>query len=150
MRLSEYQERAAGTAGGEHRRERAILGFYGELFEAQGLAGPQLVDELGDRAWYLAEICTTHGLQLEEVAGCTIQSMGRHWLAESRKKYLRGDYEEPEYIERVFVGVASEWARLQRECWAARVTLSFVLERNIAKLADRQRRGVIRGDGGER
>jgi hypothetical protein len=151
MTLSDYQQLAARTAGGGHRRERAILGFYGEFFEAQDARGERLADELGDRAWYLAEICTSHGLKLAQCDGHHgIRHGHRGALAEARKKHLRGDYDEEEYLRRVAHAVATEWARLQQECWAARVTLDFVMERNIAKLEDRQRRGVIGGEGDDR
>lgn len=148
MQLSDYQRAAARTAGGEHRRERAILGFYGELHEGWETAAGLRVPELGDRAWYLAEICTSHDLNLDEL----VSTGERHWygrgaLAEARKKHLRGDYDEDEYLRRVGAAVATEWSRLQQECWACRTTLSAVLEHNIAKLADRAERGVIQGDG---
>ena len=150
MNLSDYQTLAARTAGGDHRQTRAILGYYGELHEAEGCAGDALVGELGDRLWYLAEICTTHDLKLSECTNMSREWRNRGWLAEARKKHLRGDFGEAEYRVRVAGGGHNEMARLAGECWRAGTTVEHVAERNIAKLADRAARGVISGDGGER
>lgn len=144
-----YQKAAERTAGGEHRRERAVLGFYGELLEYIESDSHSRVDELGDIAWYLAEICTSHGLKLQKCVYLGVRRP-RSALAEARKKHLRGDYGEDEYLRRVAHAVSSAWAWVQGEAWGNRVTLDYVLERNIAKLADRAERGVISGDGGER
>jgi len=71
-------------------------------------------------------------------------------VAGAIKKYLRGDYDEDELIERVS-GEAGDvlwyWARLLDEL---DLEASDVMEKNADKLFDRKERGEIRGDGDNR
>lgn len=81
MTLNEYQQAALKTAGGQERKARAILGVCGEAgelaeVEKKRLRGDygadearrRIVNEAGDVLWYLAELCTVHGIELEDVA----------------------------------------------------------------------------------
>lgn len=142
----EYQAMAAQTASGDHREERSILGYYGELHEYDDRASRNVkLGELGDRAWYLAEICTAHGLDLERVLDYPPTHHAQ--IAESRKKWLRGDYDRVEYLRRLCGGVSHAWELLQRDIRQAGLSLSEVLRANHDKLKSRKERGVIMGDG---
>ena len=152
--IDEYQRRAALTASGFFRAERAVLGYCGETFEHQEdvmLNGENadVIGELGDRFWYLSEICTSHNLSLFGVITGDL-STAPSQIPEARKKWLRGDYDQAEYTLRLSGGVRSAWAFAWDECEAAGLALSTVLQANLDKLADRQERGKIHGDGGKR
>lgn len=71
-------------------------------------------------------------------------------VAGAFKKYLRGDYDEDEFRDRL-VGEAGDvlwyWTRLLDEC---DLDAKEVMEKNADKLFDRKDRGVIQGDGDNR
>ena len=88
MQLDDYQQQAQQTAGGESRRERAILGLLGEAGEVaecckKHLRGDydeaefrrRLRGELGDLLWYLAEPCTVFGFSLGAVARLNLMKL---------------------------------------------------------------------------
>ena len=104
MTLTDYQQLAARTASGGHRRERAILGLCGETGE----------------------------------------------VAEVRKKYLRGDYDDGEFHRRLIGELGDVLWYLAECCTAHGIGLEVVAEQNIAQLEDRAARGVIGGEGDDR
>lgn len=87
MKAIEYQQQAARTLIDKPDREytdaeimtvwnaTGLAGEAGEvvdyikkaIFHQHGLDIPTLVDELGDVMWYVAAICTTLGIDLEDV-----------------------------------------------------------------------------------
>jgi len=71
-------------------------------------------------------------------------------VAGAFKKYLRGDYDEDEFHDRL-VGEAGDvlwyWVRLLDEHG---IDAADVMEKNADKLFDRKERGVIQGDGDNR
>lgn len=148
MNLDTYQQAAANTAGGEHREERAFLGIYGEL-EEYANDQDRDTDELGDVAWYLADLCTVYRWSLDSLM---FESEPGHRvnLAEARKKYLRGDYDVREYENRLRAGIATKWRWLEDECRRRHISLDIILRDNIHKLEGRKQRGTITGDGHDR
>lgn len=71
-------------------------------------------------------------------------------VAEVRKKYLRGDYNDDEFCRRLVGELGDALWYVAEVCNAHGLSLEDVAERNVAKLADRAERGVISGDGEER
>ena len=67
-----------------------------------------------------------------------------------RKKYLRGDYDEDEYRRRMRKEVGDLQWQVAELCTAHGWSLEDIARENLAKLADRAERGVIRGDGDDR
>lgn len=106
MNFVEYQDNAARTSGGAGRTYDGIEGSLGErrmMVACLGLAGeagelldhikkavghghklePVLVEkEIGDVLWYVAELCTSLGLDLADVA--------EHNIAKLRARYPAG------------------------------------------------------------
>lgn len=95
MQLNEYQQLAQRTAN--HNQEFALanwgLGITGEAGEVADLIKKsvfhnhvvdkvEIQKELGDVMWYLAQIATTAGLTLEEIATANIEKL--------RKRYPNG------------------------------------------------------------
>ncbi len=101
MTGNEYQKLAARTIG-EKRNERdmltlAALGLCGEsgevcdhikkyLYHGHELKKEELIKELGDVAWYLAEAATALEIPLEEVFEKNIEKL--------KKRYPEGFSEE--------------------------------------------------------
>jgi len=89
MKIKEYQESAAATANstlGTMRPVVACMGLAGEAGEfvdeykkVVGHGHPideaKLKKELGDVAWYIAELCTAHGWCMDEVLSANIQKL---------------------------------------------------------------------------
>ena len=103
MTLDDYQRAAAQTAGGNHRKERAILGVIGEAGEVaecckKHLRGDydereflrRLRDELGDLLWYVAEACTVYGFSMGAVARLNVDKLRDRAL----RGVIRGDGDE--------------------------------------------------------
>jgi len=85
MNFNEYQEYAEATSGAYgdgqsiHRQTLASLALAGEVGElcnlmkkkvAHGhdISAERISDELGDVLWYVAEVASAHGLDLDTVA----------------------------------------------------------------------------------
>ena len=88
MTFDDYQTDAAMTAVGRFRKVRAVLGLADEAGEVCGVRKKmyrgdfdeaeyqrRLKAELGDVLWYLAEVCTTHGISLEVVAAANLDKL---------------------------------------------------------------------------
>jgi len=92
MDLNEYQQLAHATSAFEHNDAQrdnvlmATLGLCGEsgevadllkkhYFHGHPLDRTQLINELGDVAWYLAELCTAFNILLSEVVGGNITKL---------------------------------------------------------------------------
>ena len=100
MTLNEYQKLAARTINGklsrEQQREHALFGLPAEVGEITGLYQKQLqghpIDpdavkkEIGDVMWMVAELCTSLGMEMDEVGEANIDKL--------RKRYPEGFSEE--------------------------------------------------------
>ena len=90
MTINEYQMLAMTTANKELSRtqmlENGVMGLCGEageaidlvkkhLFHGHELKRDELIKELGDVAWYLAESCAALGVELEEVLTLNIEKL---------------------------------------------------------------------------
>jgi NTP pyrophosphatase (non-canonical NTP hydrolase) len=90
MNFNEYQELAARTLSTEKGVELTLvnmsMGLVGEsgetvdymkkvLFQGHEFNVEKLASELGDVLWYLAGMCTTLNINLEEVAEYNIQKL---------------------------------------------------------------------------
>jgi len=93
MTLNEYQQLAHRTSAIQVSHNivynhvmMATLGLCGESgevadllkkhhFHGHPLTRTQLIEELGDVAWYLAELCTAFHLTLDEVAASNIEKL---------------------------------------------------------------------------
>lgn len=95
MDFAEYQARAGRTAGmnqAEGRLAVAALGLTGEAGEVAELVKKhlghghkleksQVVNELGDVLWYVAEVCNALGIKLNEVAQVNVTKLQRRYPA---------------------------------------------------------------------
>ncbi len=94
MTINEYQMLAMTTANKELSRtqmlENGVMGLCGEageaidlvkkhLFHGHELKRDELIKELGDVAWYLAESCTALGVELEEVLTLNIEKLKKRY-----------------------------------------------------------------------
>ena len=94
MTINEYQILAMTTANKELSRtqmlENGVMGLCGEageaidlvkkhLFHGHELKRDELIKELGDVAWYLAESCTALGVELEEVLTLNIEKLKKRY-----------------------------------------------------------------------
>ena len=92
--FAQYQEAARKTAGaggeGDSRLYIATLGLAGEAGEFANLvkkwkghkhetSDDDLRDELGDILWYMAEICSVCGLDLNEVAAQNVEKLKKRY-----------------------------------------------------------------------
>ena len=94
MKINEYQELAMTTLNKELSEKdvliNGVMGLCGESGEAidlvkkwlaQGheLDKDKLISEIGDVAWYIAEIATALGVTLEEVLERNIEKLKRRY-----------------------------------------------------------------------
>lgn len=94
MKIDEYQKLAARTtnlnASIKERLALAGLGLGGESGEVQDiikkslghgheLDKDEIIGELGDTMWYIAEVCTILGLPLSYVLGYNIDKLERRY-----------------------------------------------------------------------
>ncbi len=180
MKISEYQYSARLTAVYPPNQNYPAFGLGGEwgelgekLLDAAVLnleGAAEIVKEAGDVLWYVANLCSDLDVEMESLAeagpdadfskfvdsnavepylaGCG--RVGK--VLESVKKAIRDDggvitpvrkatiVEALTQLMRHLVGVL--------DCFNA--SLNLVAERNIAKLRDRQQRGVLQGEGDNR
>lgn len=130
-----------------------LLGLASELGEYLvsriGKDDPPVdISELGDIAWYIAQLATECGIHLEDTYSRTYSNEGVILMnvMGSVKKFIR-DGSAPNWAELVSMC----WGWLYSEAWAFDRGLNTeVLPANLAKLADRKARGVIQGSGDNR
>lgn len=94
MQLSEFQAASGRTSGGpqatQEQRFVAALGLAGEAGEVVDLLKKhlghghpldkaKLEEELGDVLWYVADVATHYGLDLDDVARANIRKLTRRY-----------------------------------------------------------------------
>ena len=94
INFKDYQEAALKTSGaggdGDMRLLIATLGLAGEAGEfanivkkwkghKHDISKHELRDELGDILWYIAEICSVSGLDMEEVAQQNVDKLKKRY-----------------------------------------------------------------------
>lgn len=169
--LANYQARAKSTAQPEAYNHDylipMIVGETGELFGQRAKSvwhgwdaarlETELVSEYGDICWGTAIL-----LDMEGVNGSTTRLLGQphtiwgdeldpHHLLLQRSTSLHMFYIQ-QYTKRYIPGEATQlWLTLEKHCEAITgVPFDEVLEYNLAKLAGRAARGVLRGAGDHR
>ena len=89
MTLNEYQTAAQRTSAHEDalwKLENGLLGLFGEggecadilkkaLFQGHALDKEHMAKELGDVMWYVAEVASGLGMNLEEIAQMNIDKL---------------------------------------------------------------------------
>lgn len=94
--FNEYQklaQRTSNTKTPSDKIENGLMGLNGEagecidilkkhLFQGHELDEEKLIDEVGDCLWYIAEIATGLGIELQEIA--------EHNIAKLRARYPYG------------------------------------------------------------
>ncbi len=91
---------------------------------------------------------TDHNRNLAHITNGLFAEAGE--IAAAYQKFYRGDYEEIELHKRLIGEIGGLMYYLSMLCNIEGISLTSVLIDNKAKLLDRQRRGVIQGDGDER
>lgn len=165
MNFAEYQERAARTAVYPHENWReylahGLIGEAGELSSAfakfyRGDYGTDVLreklrGECGDLLWFLAQIateshtpfCDPHAHKPYDSLSKLVTSIADEARA-CADAVLDGNPAIQRHMQALIV-----WLRLLGVRY--NLPLSEVMEANIAKLADRAERGVLRGEGDHR
>lgn len=89
MTINEYQQLAARTMNGDltasEQIEHALFGMASEIGELHGIYQKRYQGhafdkehakkELGDLMWFIAEYCTAHGWEFEEIAQMNIEKL---------------------------------------------------------------------------
>lgn len=118
------------------------FGKWGKKFRDGSFDKDKLADELGDVFWGLALACELKG-----------ESFERNWASKYKKHFIGLGFYTPNNFNPIKIcmvdisGVIDFAKRFAEQCGIAPLDC---LRRNIAKLADRQERGVIRGNGDNR
>lgn len=147
MDLNEYQRLAQVTRNkalvGDIRLATAALGLAGEVAElADETNLVDVVKELGDVCWYVAEIADNFDVKLANVIpGRSDKSMvvDAGLVVDAIKKIV--GHGHPKDFETIRIKLGRVWGHVEKTCDAAGVSLSDVLEKNIAKLAARYPEG---------
>lgn len=186
MTFNEYQRKVNGTS--IYPKENALtyvtIGLVNEAGEVAGKAVHidemcsnveipryDILDELGDVMWYLAELSWLLGFELGEIYNMTkptdreltydkrifISQLSLHLthktgLAAGKiKKYLRGDYELTNRIKQAIGKYLSDSMNII-EMFAKDLDSSIqeVMVMNKIKLESRRDRGTLQGDGDKR
>lgn len=73
-------------------------------------------------------------------------------IAEKFKKYYRGDYENDyeNFLKSISKEIGDVQYYLAKLCNEYNLNMQDILEENIKKLSDRQKRGKLKGNGDER
>lgn len=94
LMFNQYQEMAGRTSGagreGTQRKLIAALGLAGEAGEfanlikkiaahGHNISSHDLMDELGDVLWYLAEAATACGIKLDDIAQYNIEKLNKRY-----------------------------------------------------------------------
>lgn len=167
MNLGEYQLAARKTAIYPEQYRIAYPGFglIGEGWELTEKLNLRftvdsietlkdgIIKEAGDICWYCANLCLDLGINLDELyifkKKCDIQDFNFSDLAEVIKKILRDGSNEAKIsiIKNYIAEVISNIAAL---AIVFDTTLEYILETNIKKLASRQERDKLHGEGDNR
>lgn len=118
------------------------FGKWGKKFRDGEFDKDKLTDELGDVFWGLALACELKG-----------ESFERNWACEYKKYFIGIGFYTPNNfnpikIDMVYISGIIDFAKTF--CEQCEIDPLECLRRNIAKLADRQGRGVIKGNGDNR
>lgn len=174
MNCVEYQDAARSTAVYPNKVEflypsLGLAGEVGELCEKLGRDDPcdEIMKEVGDVLWYVANVALDCGLLLHLVAeeddfdkitplfainmpGELATHAGK--VCEMAKKAARDDGGEisDERREKVREGLRDVLRTLVGICIPWDFTLTKAADRNIEKLKSRQERGVLKGSGDNR
>ena len=119
MTVNEYQQAAARTINPEldatatinhavfglNSEAGEIAGIYQKIYQKHPIDFDALQKEIGDAAWFLAELCTAYGWSLEVVLQKNIDKL--------KKRYPDGfsgerSLHRPEYAERTESGLTDE------------------------------------------
>lgn len=155
-----------------------VFGLVGESTESlekfgAEASGEELVKELGDVLWYVTRVSAESGSSLTEIIGRAkptkmqdsetpestlfinmVASSGR--CAEHLKKALRDDHDEYDVplnetrAEKVHAELVTVVENLSSIALRHDSSISEIAEKNVAKLQDRDKRGMIHGDGDNR
>ncbi len=94
MEINEYQKLAMMTLNPKIEKDRiiinAVMGLSAEsgeatdlvkkhLFQGHGLDKDEMIEELGDIAWYLAEAATALDIELDEVFKTNIEKLKKRF-----------------------------------------------------------------------
>ena len=94
MEINEYQKLAMMTLNPKIEKDRiiinAVMGLSAEsgeatdlvkkhLFQGHGLDKDDMIEELGDIAWYLAEAATALDIELDEVFKANIEKLKKRF-----------------------------------------------------------------------
>ncbi len=94
MEINEYQKLAMMTLNPKIEKDRiiinAVMGLSAEsgeatdlvkkhLFQGHGLDKDEMIEELGDIAWYLAEAATALDIELDEVFKANIEKLKKRF-----------------------------------------------------------------------
>lgn len=106
MDFNEYQKLAQRTSSTKSSRSKllnGVMGLNGEAgecidivkkykFQGHKLDVDKLIDEIGDVLWYIAEICTSLGINMEYVAKKNIEKLKQRYPNgfESKRSVNRG------------------------------------------------------------
>lgn len=165
MNLNDYQKQAMSTAvyPEQYKIAYPTLGFIEEVEELLDVSADDketMIKEMGDVCWYAAAVATDLGLELEacyddymflledDVEALFIQSCK---IAGRVKKILRGDKDVEGKRKEIGQRLGDVLRRLSALAGKyADTTLEEVLRINLEKLAARQERGTLKGDGDNR
>ena len=132
--------------GFEHQveREEEPFLFHHEVGVASQRAIEKLADELGDVFWGIALACELGGYSFKGLWKVydEYDSIKLHYYLP--KIFMKGNVEMSEKNIQCIISFIKTFAK---QC---RISPLECLKRNIAKLADRKTRGVIKGNGDER
>lgn len=166
--IETYQERAYATAVFPEQFAipyiaLKLCGETGELMEKQlqkGTTWESIALEAGDCCWYIAALCENLGVKFHELQ--RVRHTGAPsdiWpvllasqIAETIGKSLREGQTtlSKERGVKVIDLLARMRSRIEDEMTRIGYTLEQVLEMNLAKLASRQQRGTLVGEGDAR
>ena len=174
MKLDEYQSNAKKTAIYPGELTYPALGLCGEIGELlsaiRAYDDDEILKEIGDVLWYVANVAADAGLTLSKVMGRktfpnsdTVQFvddaesldaivLASGVIAENVKKTLRDDGGELCARRRTDIKKALKIivCELSLVCWAYSTQLVDCAKINIEKLQSRQDRGTLTGDGDNR
>lgn len=166
MNFAAYQEQAATFAvyPKEHEREYLAFGLIAEVGEVAGLIAKRyrgddvprerMRDELGDVAWMAAMIARYEVIKVDARLYDTVFRL-RKWerhisvrimtqcATDILNDHINGDAVFPTTLLNVMRGIVYLAA-------AEDYTLDDIMTANLAKLADRQARGTLQGEGDDR
>ena len=135
-----------------------LLGEYGEWLEHMENASNKslIIKECGDICWYLAILVDYLKLDLNVTAVSPYFSLEHNGfqtislIQEVMKKMVRDNptwYPDEIQKGKLELLFSSLLAGVQNVCLIEQVNFSDVLHQNIEKLADRAKRGVLKGSG---